>query len=68
MTAQMTQTKQLQLQEALVGDISNIDLNLVLTGIDCYSYTKYGLAPCSVHKLEYQWMWESCQRLGWQET
>ena len=49
-----------QLQAALVGDITNIDLNLVLTGIACYSYAKYGYATCSLHKLEYQWMWESC--------
>ena len=31
-----------QLQEALVGDITNINLNLVLTSIVCYSYAKYG--------------------------
>ena len=31
-----------QLQEALVGDITNINLNLVLTGIVCFSYAKYG--------------------------
>ena len=31
-----------QLQEVLVGDITNIDLKLVLTGIVYYSYAKYG--------------------------
>lgn len=31
-----------QSQEALVGEITNINLNLVLTGIVCYSYAKHG--------------------------